>query len=151
MAIYPSQIAQIKLLKANKALTTIFTKYFDYTNIFLSEFIIELLEYTNINNHVIKLENNKQPSYSLIYSPKPVRLEILKVYIKINLANSFIKSFKSLIKASMLLDYKLNKSFCFYVNYCNLYNLTIKNKYLSFLISKLLNCLNRPSYLFSQI
>lgn len=127
MAIYPFQIAQIKLLKANKALTTIFIKYFDYTNIFLSKFIIKLLEYTIINNHVIKLENNKQPSYSLIYSPKPVRLEISKAYIKINLANSFIKSFKSLIKTSIFLDYKLNKSFCFSVNYCDLHNLTIKN------------------------
>lgn len=34
MAVYLSQATQIKLLKANKTLTTVPTKYFDYTNFF---------------------------------------------------------------------------------------------------------------------
>ena len=40
--------------------------------------------------HAIELEKGKQPSFGLIYSLRPVELEILKTYIKTNLANSFI-------------------------------------------------------------
>ena len=43
-----------------------------------------------MNDHAIKLKEDKQPLFSPIYSLKPVELETLKIYIKINLANDFI-------------------------------------------------------------
>ena len=76
--IYPSQIVQIRLLKANKVLIIIFVKYFDYTNIFLPEFIVKLLKYIKIYNNDLKLVKDKQLSYGLIYSLKLMELEILK-------------------------------------------------------------------------
>ena len=65
-------------------------EYFDYSNIFLAEYIIKFLKYTKINNYAIKLKKNKQLSFKRIYSLGLVKLEILKTYIKINLTNSFI-------------------------------------------------------------
>ena len=52
---------------------------------------------------------------------------MLKTYIKINLANSFIKPSKSPAKISILFEYKSNRSLRFYINYYGLNNLTIKN------------------------
>ena len=51
---------------------------------------MELLEYTGINNYIIKLEKSKQPLFKPIYSLESMGLEILKIYNKTNLANSFI-------------------------------------------------------------
>lgn len=56
----------------------------------------EFSEHTTINNYVIKLEKCKKQLFGLIYSQKLVELEVLKIYIKINLANSIIWSLKSL-------------------------------------------------------
>ena len=53
-------------------------------------------KYIKINDYAIKLENGQQLSYGSIYSLGAVKLETLKAYIKTNLANSFIKSSKSL-------------------------------------------------------
>ena len=51
---------------------------------------MKLLENTKINEYAIKLEEDKQPLFRLIYSLGPVELKTLKIYIKTNLANSFI-------------------------------------------------------------
>lgn len=66
------------------------TKYLDYTNIFLKKLVAKLSKCFNINKHLIELESSKQPPYSIIYSLKLVKLEILKPYIKTNLVNGFI-------------------------------------------------------------
>ena len=58
-----------------------------------------------------------------------VKLEIFKVNIKNNLANNFIKLFKSFIKVSIFFNSKLNKNLQFYIIYHNPNNFTIKNKY----------------------
>ena len=77
----------------------IFAKYFDFLDIFSSNSAVELLEYTRINNYPINLLKDKQLLYSLIYNLELVELEILKTYIKANLASSFIRSLKSFIGA----------------------------------------------------
>ena len=65
-------------------------KYSDYSNIFLTENAIKLLENIEINKHAINLEEGKQPLFRSIYSLRPIKLKILKIYIKTNLANGFI-------------------------------------------------------------
>lgn len=70
-------------------------------------------------------------------------LEILKIYIKTNLANSFISPSKFSTKALVFLIKKLNSNYCLYINYWNLNKLTIKNWYLLLLISKSLNRLKK--------
>ena len=96
-----------------------------------------------INNNIIKLEEDKQPLFGLIYSLRLVKLEILKIYIKINLANGFIWPFKSFTRVFILFDEKLDKSFCLYINYKSLNNITIKNSYLLLLINLSLDWLNQ--------
>ena len=93
MPIYPSCQAQVAALTSKK--TRIPAKYSDFSNVFSSESAAELLEYTGINDHFINLLDDKQPPYGPIYSLGPVKLEILKTYIKANLASGFIRPSKS--------------------------------------------------------
>lgn len=73
--------------------------------------MIELFKYININNYFIILINYKQLFYSPIYSLKMIELKILKIYIKINITNSFIKLFKLLANILILFIYKKKNSF----------------------------------------
>ena len=65
-------------------------KYFNYNNIFLAKNVIEFPKHLKINYHNIQFEKNKQLFFRLIYYFNPIKLKILKTYIKTNLANSFI-------------------------------------------------------------
>ena len=58
---------------------TVLAKYLDFTDIFLKKSANILSQQTKTNEHAIKLERDKQPSYRLIYSLGPVKLKILKV------------------------------------------------------------------------
>lgn len=78
--------------------------------------MIKFLKYDN-NNYAIKLKKSKQLLYNLIYSLELMKLEILKAYIKLNLANDFIQLFKSYISISILFDQKKNNRFYLYINY----------------------------------
>ena len=82
--------------------TEILAKYFDFSNIVSSDSAAKLSEYTRINDHLINLLNDKQPFYSLIYSLGMMELEILKSYIKVNLASNFIRPFNSPTNALIL-------------------------------------------------
>ena len=82
--------AQIEVLLFNKASIKILMKYSDYNNVFSMKNAIKLSKNTEINKHTIQLEKNKQPPFGLIYNLGPVKLKILKTYIKTNLANNFI-------------------------------------------------------------
>ena len=72
-------------------------KYSDFTDVFFSKLVLTLFQYTKMNNLAIKLINKQQLFYKPYYSLGLVELEILKTYIKINLANRFIRLFKCLI------------------------------------------------------
>ena len=78
------------MLLFDKASIEILVEYSNYNNTFLAKNTTEFWKHTRINDHTIKLEEDKQSSFSLIYSLRPVKLETLKIYIKINLANNFI-------------------------------------------------------------
>lgn len=77
--------------------TTIFPKYSNFADVFFLNLVAELSEYTEINIHAINLINSKEPLYGPIYSLRPVKLEIWKIYIEINFADDFLRSLKSLI------------------------------------------------------
>lgn len=57
--IYPFYRVQIALLKANKALITIFPEYSNFANNFSPQLVTKLLEYAEINNHAIDLISDK--------------------------------------------------------------------------------------------
>ena len=92
-------------------------EYSDYSNVFSAENIAELPENTEINKHAIELKEGKQPLFGPIYSLGPVELEMLKIYIETNLANSFIRPSKSFAKAPILFDWKPDRSLCFCMDY----------------------------------
>ncbi len=77
----------------------------------------ELSEHTEINDHAIELVDDRQPPYGSIDSLGLVELEILKAYIKNNLASGFIWPFKSSAGAPILLDKKPNGSLRLCVDY----------------------------------
>ena len=81
----------------------ILVEYLDYINIFLPKFIAKLSKHSN-NDLAINLKKDKQPFYSPIYSLGLIKLETLKTYIKIHLANSFIWPSKFFTNTSILLN-----------------------------------------------
>ena len=107
MPIYLEKQAQIKVLLFNKAFISIIAKYLNYNNVFLVKNIVKLLKYIRMNDYVIKSEKSKQSLFKPIYSLKIIKLEILKTYIEINLANSFIWLFKFLIKIFIFFQLKI--------------------------------------------
>ena len=100
MPIHLSCQAQVAALASNKI--GIVAEYSDFSDIFFSDSAMELPEYTRINDHPIDLLDNKEPPYSPIYSLGSVGLEMLKTYIKANLASGFIMPSKSLSGAPIL-------------------------------------------------
>ena len=100
---------------------------------------MEFPENTGMNKHAIKVEEDKQPLFGPIYSLGPVELKTLKIYIKINLINSFIQPFKSSANAPILFNQKPDESPCFCMDYRSLNNITMKNQYLLFLIDESLD------------
>ena len=141
MIIHLARKAQIALLLAKEV--TVPVKYTDFADIFSKESAKVLPERTGINKHVIKLKDGKQPPYRPIYSLGPVELKTLKIYIEINLANSFIRPSKSPADAPILFVCKLNGSLQLCVAYRDLNNLTIKNRYPLMLIDESLDWLGR--------
>lgn len=136
-----SKRAQIAHLKADEVPTKVPNKYTDFANIFSPKLVVELSEYTGINNHTIELVNDCQPPYSSIYSLGSMELETLKTYIKNNVANGFIRPFKSLAEAPIFFDKKLDGTLQLCVDYRGLKNLTIKNWYPLPFVRKLLDWL----------
>ena len=123
--IHLSYQAQVATLTSKE--TGIPAKYSDFSDVFSSDSAAELPEYTGINDHPINLLDNKQLPFGLIYSLGPMELEMLKIYIKANLASGFIKLSKSSAGALILFVQKNNNSLCLCVDYWGLNNLTIKN------------------------
>lgn len=93
--IYLFYLTEILFLKANKTSIAILSEYADFPDIFFWDLASKLLEYIKINDHTINLIGGKQLPYKLIFSPELIKLEILKTYIETNLANGYIRSFKS--------------------------------------------------------
>lgn len=65
--------------------------------------MVKLPKHININNYLINLINDKQLLYSLIYN---LEFEMLKIYVKTDLANSFIRLSKLFTNASIIFIYK---------------------------------------------
>ena len=108
MPIYPARETQIALLVAKEV--KIPTKYSDFLNVFLEKKASILPKVTKLNQHAIELKESQQPPYGSIYSLDPVEFETLKTYIKINLANGFIRPLKLPTGALILFVRKLNGS-----------------------------------------
>ena len=96
--------AQVGALIFDETPIAVSTEYSNYSNIFSVKYTIELPEYIEINNHTIKLEEDKRLPFGPIYNLGSIELEILKTYIEINLANNFIRLFKSPTRAPIFFN-----------------------------------------------
>ena len=103
---HPFHRPQISGLIAKEALTKVPAEYLDFTDVFSPDLASELSEHTGINNHAIELVDGQQPPYGPIHNLRPVELETLKAYIETNLANRFIRPFKSPAVAPILFNRK---------------------------------------------
>ena len=139
MLVHSKKQAQVRALLFNKAFTGVSVEYSIYSNVFSVENAAELWENIGIKNHAIKLEGDKEPLFGSVYSLKSIEPKTLKTYIEINLANGFIRPFKSLTRAPILFNKKSDRSLRFCVNYCGFNNIIIKNRYLLPLISESLD------------
>ena len=117
MLVYSKRQVQVKALLFNKAPTKVLAEYSDYGDNFLAENAAKLSENIGIDEYAIKLEEDKQLPFGLIYSLGLVELETLKIYIKTNLANGFIWPFKSSTRIPILFNKKSNRSLRFYIDY----------------------------------
>ncbi len=125
--VHPSRKAQIVHLKADEAPTEVLSKYANFVDVFSPKLAAELPEHTGINDHVIKLVDDRQSLYGYIYSFEPMELEKLKAYIENNLVSGFIRPSKSAARVPILFNKKPDCSLRLYVDYQGLNNLTIKN------------------------
>lgn len=130
-------------LKVKKVLTKVSSKYADFEDVFSPKLAAKLPKYTRIYDYAIELADNQQPSHSPINNLDLVALETLKIYIKNNLANNFIKSSKCSTGAPFFFTKKLDTSLSLFVDYQGPYNLTIKIQYLLSFVRKLLDWLDR--------
>ncbi len=137
------QKAQIAYLTANEASIKVPNKYTNFANVFSLKLIIELFEHISINNHAIELIYDEQPLYSPIYTFSLLELEKLKVYINNNLANGFIKPFKFFTGAFIFFNKKPDWSLRLCINYQNLNNFILKNRYPLLLVRESLDQLNK--------
>ena len=87
---YPFHRLQKAGLLTKGILTSISIELTNFANVFSSNLVFKLPKHIGINDHAIKLVNDHELSYSLIYSLKPIDCKILKAYIEINLADRFI-------------------------------------------------------------
>ncbi len=78
---------------------------------------MELPENTGMNEHAIKLIEEKQPPYRLIYALNPMELGTLKTYIETHLKTGFIQPSKSPARAPILFDKKSDGSLRLSVDY----------------------------------
>lgn len=90
----------------------------DYSNVFfLKKSATKFFKRYDINKHLMNLELDEQLFYGPICSLKPVELETLKIYIRTNLAKSFIQLLKAIIGAPILCIKKFDNNFCLCINY----------------------------------
>ena len=129
MPVHSKKQALVGALLFDEAPTEVPAEYSNYSNVFSAENAAELLENIGMNEHAIKLEESKQPLFGPIYNLGPIELEILKTYIKTNLANGFIRPSKFPIGAPIFFDRKPDRSLYFCMDYWGLNNITIKNRY----------------------
>lgn len=121
----------------------ILIEYLDFADIFWKKSAVKFSECFDINKHSINLEPGKQLPYSPIYCLELVELITLKTNIKINLANNSILLFKFSTKTLIFFVQKPDGSFCLWIDYQGLNNLTTKIPYVLFLICELLKQLGK--------
>ena len=110
-------------------------KYKKYSELAKNEVETALLKYQSWD-HEIKLEE-KKPTFEPIYQLSENKLKVLKKYIEINLKKEFIRFLKLSTNYFILFAFKKNEKLKLCLDYQQLNNIIIKNRYALLLTSKL--------------
>ncbi len=116
-----------------KSLKKILEKYKNFANVFDKININKLLKHDS-QNHAINTKN-KMFSFESIYNLSIIEFKLFKKYFDEFLTKEFIVLSSSFVDASILFVKKSKNDFKFSVNYKELNVITIKNRYLIFLIN----------------
>ncbi len=113
-------------------------QYFAFQNIFSEVKAHKLFEH-DFHDHVIEILSNRNSSFDSIYNLSATELKILKDYIDEYMKKNFIIEFVSSAKVFILFVKKTNDKLCLCVNYKELNEIIIKNRYSLFFINENLN------------
>ena len=116
-------------------------KYYKQLNIKNEVKAFEFSDYDS-DNYIIDLIDEAELSHDFIYSFFENEFKVLKAYIDKHLANDFIKYLQLSVETLILFVRKKNDFFRLCVNYRDLNDLTIKNRYLLSFIDESLNRLS---------
>jgi hypothetical protein len=132
----------IVIQKANenndKISNEISSQYFAFQDIF-SEVKTHKFFKHDFHDHVIEILSNRNSFFDSIYNLSTTKLKILKDYIDEYMKKSFIIEFVSSAKALILFVKKTNDKLRLCVNYKELNEIIIKNRYSLFFINENLN------------
>jgi hypothetical protein len=122
----------------NRNSNEISSQYIAFQDIF---FEIEAHKFSkhDFHDHVIEILSNRDSFFDLIYNLSATELKVLKNYIDEYMKKSFITEFVSSAKVLILFVKKTNDKLRLCVNYKELNEIIIKNRYSLFFINENLN------------
>ncbi len=109
-----------------------------YKNCFFKTDISLLSEY-NKNNYTIDLQLDTELLFEFLYILFEKKFAVFRDYLLENQISEYICKSTNCANISILFVFKKNSIFRFCINYRELNSITIKNRYLLFLIEKTLN------------
>jgi hypothetical protein len=115
----------------------IFSQYSNLSEAFFERVVNTLLEHASHNLIIDTQEKNSL--FDIIYNLFAEELRIFCVYIEKNLEKEFITSFTSFIAILILFTKKKNDELRLCVDFRDLNEITIKNRYSLFLIEEVMN------------
>ncbi len=122
----------------NKINNEISSQYVAFQDIFF-EIKAHKLSKHDFHDHAIEILSNHDLFFDFIYNLSTTKLKILKNYIDEHMKKNFIIEFVSFAKAFILFVKRTNDKLCLCVNYKDLNEVIIKNRYSLFFINENLN------------
>ena len=135
----------VHIQSASTALSLL-KKYAEYENVFSVENADILLSH-KVTDHTIDL-NKRESLYDSLYNLFNTELEILRIYLNDVLVKNWIQCSVNLTETSVLFVLKKNRKLCLCVDYWDLNQIMIKNRYLLSFISEILNWLSEAKIFF---
>jgi hypothetical protein len=122
----------------NKISNEISSQYVAFQDIFF-EIKAHKFSKHDFHDHVIEILSSRDSFFDLIYNLSATELKILKNYIDEYMKKNFIIEFVSSAKVFIFFVKKTNDKLCLCVDYKDLNEIIIKNRYSLFLINENLN------------
>ena len=126
--------------EAVNVLIKLLREYHEFTTLFSQEKFNKLPSH-RLYNHIIPLLSDKEPSKGSLYNMSRDELLVLQKYLKEHLSKGFIRVSSFSAAFSIIFIKKPEGDLCLCVDYCDLNNLMVKNRYPLPLIRETLNLL----------